>query len=133
MRRKGQLARIGRPMRGAGRRLRAATLAAALALGGLAAATLPRAAAEAAEARNPKKQVVVIWKDFEAQNQARKLIDSGALKSNPDAVNSLVACIVPNGTQLTVVNWGQATDDVQVTSGPFKGCSGNVMKDYVDE
>lgn len=78
-------------------------------------------------------QVVVIWKDHEAQNQARTLIDSGALKSNPDAVNGLVTCIVPNGTQLTVVNWGVATDDVQVTSGQLKGCSGNVMKDYVDE
>lgn len=129
MRLNGQL---GRPGREAGRRFPAAALA-AWALGSLAAIPMPWAAAEAAEARNPRKPVVVIWKDHEAQSKARALIDGGALKSNPDAVNSLVACIVPNGTQLTVVNFGAATDDVQVTSGQFKGCSGNVMKDYVDE
>ena len=133
MRLKGQLGPTERPVRKARRGLPAATLAAALALGSLAAMSMPWAAAEAAEARNPKKQVVVIWKDHEAQNQARKLIDSGALKSNPDAVKSLVACIVPNGTQLNVINWGAATDDVQVTSGKFKGCSGNVVKEYVAE
>lgn len=122
-----------RPMCAAGHRFPAATPAAALVLGSLAAISMPWAAADAAEARNPKKQVVVIWKDRDAQNQARKLIDSGALKSNPDAVNSLVACIVPNGTQLNVVNFGEATDDVQVTSGKFKGCSGSVVKEYVAE
>ena len=115
------------------RRLAAAAFVAAQAIAGLAAIVLPGGVADAAQAKHPTKQVVVIWKSLDAHNQARTLIDSGALQTNPDAVNALVACIVPNGTELKVVKEDEATDDVEVTSGQFKGCTGNTIKDYVVE
>lgn len=106
---------------------------AARALSSLAAILMPCAAADAAEARHPKKQEVVIWKSQEAQNEARALIDGGVMQSNPEAVLRLVACVVPNGTELTVKYRGVATDDVLVTSGEFAGCEGNVTGDFVVE
>ncbi len=133
MRTKSQCDGMVPPVRAARRLAAGATIVAAQAIGGLAAILLPGGEADAAQAKHPAKQVVVIWKSQEAHQQARALIDKGALQTDPDAVNSLVACIVPNGTELKVVKSDEATDDVEVTSGQFKGCKGNTIKDYVVE
>ena len=70
MRLKVQLGKMEQPMRDAGRLSRTATGVAARALSSLAAILVPCAAVHAAEARHPKKQEVVIWKNQDAQNEA---------------------------------------------------------------
>ena len=106
---------------------------AARALGSVVVILASGATALGAQAKHLMKQEVVIWKSQEAQNQAAGLIAGGALQSNPDAVRRLVACVVPNGTELIVIASSTLTSDVRVASGKFAGCTGNVKKDFIVE
>jgi hypothetical protein len=128
-----QPGKIGQPFPGAEWLSRTSIGVAARALSSLAMILTSCTAAQAAEAKHLAKPEVVIWKSQDAQTQASELIAAGIMQSDPDAVLRLVACVVPNGTELTVISSGDLTKDVKVTSGKFAGCTGNVKKEFVVE
>jgi hypothetical protein len=76
--------------------------------------------------------VVFVWKDEDAQDEALSLISAGVHKTNPALLLSLIACVVPTGTSAITTDAGFVTHDILVTSGESSGCRGNVPVEAFD-
>lgn len=70
--------------------------------------------------------MVVVWKNKDAQHEGMSLIEAGVLQSNPELVIPYVSCIVPTGTRAIITDAGLATHDVMVIEGESAGCKGNI-------
>ncbi len=69
---------------------------------------------------------VFVWRDKAAHNEGLSLIAAGVHKSNPAMMMSLLACIVPSGSEAIVTDMGFATHDIMIISGENAGCRGNI-------
>jgi hypothetical protein len=79
---------------------------------------------------NPEGADVVVWKDRKARNEGLELMRTGVHRGRPEALRSLVACTVPVGTKVSLLDSGaMISHDIEVTSGEAAGCRGNVPAD----
>lgn len=79
---------------------------------------------------HPSDQSVAIWRSSDAFDRAFSLMAGGARSSSPQ-ITGLIACIVPNGTQVAKLHSHMSGDDVAVTGGRQQGCEGFVLKEHV--
>ncbi len=77
---------------------------------------------------------VPVWKDLRSLREGTDMLQAGVHKRNPELVNSLLACFVPDGTKV-VVSGSPAlgVNDVLVTSGVDAGCRGSVNRESMDK
>lgn len=74
----------------------------------------------------PDVNEVLIWKDETAHSRAASLILNGVNKSHPGMIDTLLACVVPNGTKVMLDSPGIFSHDVTVIDGKDAGCQGNI-------
>ena len=72
---------------------------------------------------------VIVWNSSDDLWLGFKLIEAGMLKANPDSVTRLMACVVRNGTEVSVTEPGLLVNEVVVVSEENAGCRGAVSID----
>lgn len=74
----------------------------------------------------PGSQLILVWQDKAAHDEALDLINAGIHNTNPWLVERLLACTVKPNTRVIVTDAGFVTHDIMVIEGPDAGCRGNI-------
>jgi hypothetical protein len=74
---------------------------------------------------------VWVWKDDIAQTEGLRLIEAKVYRNHPEAIDRLLACVVPPGSKAILDENGFFSSRVTVSAGDKAGCQGVVSTEDI--